>query len=95
MADPGEFPSEEITNAWLANPRCVECGELVASVAESALLVGPGRVAHREWCFVPALIRLNPLLNQLAAQKRAKEVQPRCRSLHLDQDGNRGVRAHG
>jgi hypothetical protein len=73
----------------------VECGDLVASVAESALLVGPGRIAHRQRCFVPALIRLHPLLNQLAAQKRAKEVQLRSPLLEPDTGDHPEVRSHG
>jgi hypothetical protein len=73
----------------------VECGDLVASVADSALLVGSGRIAHRERCFVPALIRLHPLLNQLAARKRAKEVQRRSPVMDARADDSGEVESHG
>lgn len=95
VADPSNAPSEEIVRAWSADPRCVECGDVVASVAESALLVGPGRIAHRVRCFVPALIRLHPLLNQLAARKRAKEVQLRSPLLDSRTDDGAEVPSDG
>ena len=66
--------SEELVDAWRANARCAECGELIEEVAEAALVVGPNRVAHREGCFVPALLRANPLLKLRGSRRGAKEV---------------------
>ena len=66
--------SEELVGAWRANARCAECGQLVRAVSDAALLVGPNRVAHRDGCFVPALLRANPMLKLLAARGTAQEV---------------------
>ena len=66
--------SDELQDAWRSDPRCVECGEAIGSAGDAALLVGPDRVAHRVRCFVPALLRANPLLKLLAAQPGAQEV---------------------
>ncbi len=68
-------PSDELLSAWTRDPLCVECGALVVSVADAALLVGPQRVAHRALCFVPALLRHYPYLRRLAAHEGAKEVR--------------------
>jgi hypothetical protein len=66
--------SDELADAWRANARCAECGEPVREVSDAALLVGPNRVAHRDGCFVPALLRTNPMLKLLAARGTAQEV---------------------
>ena len=65
---------DELADAWRANARCAECGEPVREVSDAALLVGPNRVAHRDGCFVPALLRTNPMLKLLAARTPAQEV---------------------
>jgi hypothetical protein len=69
----GDTVSEELAAAWEAEPRCAECGELVRSALEAALVVGTNRVTHRERCFIPALIRKHPQLKLLGARERAKE----------------------
>jgi len=61
-----EPPVDELEQAWAADPRCVECGQLVASVGQAALLVGPMRVTHRDGCFIPALLRAHPQLRMLS-----------------------------
>ncbi len=66
--------SDELLSAWRSDARCAECGQPVAAASDAALLVGPNRVAHRDRCFVPALLRANPLLKLLAARKPAQEV---------------------
>lgn len=68
----GDLVSEELAAAWEADPRCVECGEAVQSVLEAALLVGLNRVAHKERCFIPALVRENPHLKLLTARGSAR-----------------------
>jgi hypothetical protein len=69
----GDYVSEELAAAWEAEPRCTECGEPVRSALEAALLVGSNRVAHRERCFIPALVRRHPHLRLLAVRKGAQE----------------------
>ena len=66
--------SDELVSAWEADARCAECGKLVVAVSDAALLVGPNRIAHRDRCFVPALLRAHPLLKRLAARMPAQEV---------------------
>jgi hypothetical protein len=66
--------SEELLGAWRSDACCAECGKQVAAAADAALLVGPNRVVHRDRCFVPALLRANPLLKILAARRSAQEV---------------------
>ena len=74
FSDPSrDTVSDELLAAWTADPRCVECGEPVRSVLDSALLVGADRVTHRERCFIPALVRRHPHLRLLTARLRAKE----------------------
>jgi hypothetical protein len=75
---------QEIEAAWAMEPRCAECGERIASPKAAAFLVTIGRVAHRDRCFVEALVRDNPLLRQLAALKRAKEAEIRRSSRSND-----------
>ena len=70
----GPSISDELLSAWRSDARCAECGTPVAAASDAALLVGPNRVVHRERCFVPALLRANPLLKLLAARKPAQEV---------------------
>ena len=65
--------TEELRTAWSREPTCAECGRLIASAAEAALLVGSYRVTHRAACFVPALLRQHPLLRRLATHGSAKE----------------------
>ena len=66
--------SDELLGAWRSDARCAECGKPVAAASDAALLVGPNRVVHRDGCFVPALLRANPLLKLLAARRPAQEV---------------------
>ena len=67
--------SDELLSAWRTDARCAECGGTVAAACDAALLVGPNRVVHRDRCFVPALLRANPLLKLLAARTPAQEVK--------------------
>jgi hypothetical protein len=69
----GDIVSEELVAAWKADPRCAQCGEPVRSVLDAALLVGSNRVAHKERCFIPALIRGNPHLKLFTARQGAQE----------------------
>lgn len=62
-------PVDELLAAWETNPRCLECGRPVDSVTHAALLVGPLRVAHRDGCFVPALLRVNPQLRLMSSNE--------------------------
>jgi hypothetical protein len=71
---------DELVRAFAADRSCVECGKPIASLAEAALLVGVGRIAHARSCFVPALLRDNPSLSRLAARARAQEVDIRRQS---------------
>lgn len=66
--------SDELVSAWEADARCAECGKPVVAASDAALLVGPNRIAHRDRCFVPALLRAHPLLKRLAARTPAQEV---------------------
>ena len=70
----GSSISDEVVSAWRSDARCAECGGVVAAASDAALLVGPNRVVHRDRCFVPALLRANPLLKLLAARTPAQEV---------------------
>ena len=70
----GPSISDEIVTAWQSDARCAQCGNPVVLASDAALLVGPNRVVHRDRCFVPALLRANPLLKLLAARKPAQEV---------------------
>ena len=72
-----DMVSEELAKAWAADPRCVECGDLVPSVLDAALLVGPNRVTHKERCFIPALVRGHPHLKLLTVRQRTKEETTR------------------
>lgn len=78
----GDSVSEELAAAWEAEPRCAECGELVRSAFDAALLVGPNRVTHKERCFIPALIRGNPQLKLLTTRRSAKEGPAQQRASH-------------
>ena len=69
--------SEELAAAWEADPRCVECGDLVPSVLDAALLAGPNRVTHKERCFIPALVRGHPHLKLLTVRQSTKEETTR------------------
>lgn len=69
----GEVLSEELVAAWRADSRCAYCGETVRSALDAALLVGSNRVAHKERCFIPALIRGNPHLKLFTARQGAQE----------------------
>src|SRR5918911_3563188 len=72
-----DIVSEELAKAWEADPRCAECGDLVPSVLDAALLVGPNRVTHKERCFIPALVRGYPHLKLLTVRQRTKEETTR------------------
>src|SRR5918912_2190361 len=69
--------SEELAKAWETDPRCAECGDLVPSVLDAALLVGPNRVTHKERCFIPALVRGNPHLKLITVRSRTSEETKR------------------
>jgi len=77
-----ESAADELQSAWETNPRCLECGQLIASVGQAALLVGAMRVTHRHGCFIPALLRAHPQLRLLspaceASAHRGVQVIPR------------------
>ena len=82
-----DMVSEELAKAWEADPRCIECGDLVPSVLDAALLVGPNRVTHKERCFIPALVRGYPHLKLLTVRPRTKEGTTRTE----DDGGATGV----
>ncbi|HEX6965927.1 MAG TPA: hypothetical protein VF166_09010 [Gemmatimonadaceae bacterium] len=62
-------PVEELLTAWKADPRCFQCGRHIDSVRHAALLIGPMRVAHRDGCFIPALLRVNPQLHLISSNE--------------------------
>ena len=62
--------SDELLAAWRANARCVECGRLVATPHDAALLVAARRIAHAATCFLPALLRGHPTLTRLSVRAR-------------------------
>jgi len=66
---PAGSPVDELLTAWETDARCLECGRRIDTVTDAALLVGPMRVAHREGCFVPALLRLNPQLHLMSSSE--------------------------
>lgn len=76
----GDWVSEELAAAWEADSRCAECGKPVRSALDAALLVGSNRVAHKERCFIPALVRGNPHLKLLTARGSAQETKQRNES---------------
>jgi hypothetical protein len=62
--------SDELLAAWRADARCVECGQLVATPHDAALLVVSRRITHATRCFLPALLRGHPALTRLRARAR-------------------------
>ncbi|MDQ6830336.1 MAG: hypothetical protein M3081_15875 [Gemmatimonadota bacterium] len=65
--------ADDVRAAWVADARCVECGQPIDRPAHAALLVSAKRVAHRRGCFVRALVRDYPLLTQRACNSRQTE----------------------
>ena len=79
------YTAEARLAAWLADPRCAHCQELVDDVNECATVPCenprlPLRIAHKpnatptsQRCFVQAVMAANPTFNTKRARERAGE----------------------
>jgi hypothetical protein len=77
------YKSERQLVAWLADPRCAHCGEVIEDVEDCATVPSeipghPLRVAHKpnatptsQHCFVQAVLVANPTFNTRRARERA------------------------
>lgn len=76
MKQSAEGGRDRRDRAWTRKPICTECHKFIASPADAALVIyspdeRQDQIAHREQCFVRAVLRFNSTFKQRDATRRA------------------------